>query len=192
MLEVITGPVKSGKTFALLATIHGARRETPEGVCVFRCYTPEGSRAAGASHGSPCQVVSRSTAMDPAIGAALVSGHPVAWPRCNPVMVAVDECQFLEPEAALALVDMAARGAWVVVAGLSHDAAGDRFPTTTLLSDAADGGPVEVVARCWRCGEIARHSQAMGERVRVADEALRYEPACDHCWRPVRVGPAQG
>jgi thymidine kinase len=172
VLEVICGPMFSGKTEELIRRLKRAviaRRK----VQVFKPrvdsrYDPE----AVVSH-SQQRMLSTVIEKAPEVLSRLVPDVEV---------VGIDEVQFFGPEIVPIVKHLADRGLRVVVAGLDQDYRGEPFePMPQLLAEAEY--ITKELAICVVCGQPAGRSQRIvssEDRVHVGAEDA-YEPRCrDH------------
>jgi thymidine kinase len=178
-LEVLCGPMFSGKTDELIARVRESGR-----AIVFK-------PSVDTRHPSD-RVVSHSGA---AVEAVSVTGSAELLEAVADVdLVAIDEVQFFDAGLVEAVEVLRARGTNVVAAGLDLDFRREPFPTTRRLADAAER--VErLEAHCGRCGRPARVTQRLlngrpapldDPVVRIGDEEL-YEPRCEECWAEERL-----
>ena len=182
VLEVIAGPMFSGKTDELL-------RRAAEGVLV---------KPRVDDRHATTEVVSHTGVRAPAVvvvsSAELVDAVPGA------ALVGVDEGQFFDAglvEVARALADGGTR---VVVAALDRDFRAQPFAVSAGLIELADRVDL-LVAECGRCSAAATLTQRFrdGKPVPLDDPVVRigghelYEPRCARCWTEeraaVRAGP---
>jgi thymidine kinase len=177
-LEVLCGPMFSGKTDELIA------RARARGALVFKPVVDT-------RHPSD-RVVSHSGAW---IDAVAVSDSAELLEAAGAAeMVAIDEVQFFDAGLAEAVDLLRARGSDVVAAGLDLDFRREPFPTTRRLAESAER--VErLEARCGLCGRPATVTQRLlngrpapldDPVVRIGDEEL-YEPRCEECWAEERL-----
>jgi thymidine kinase len=171
VLEVIAGPMFSGKTDALL-------RRTAGGVLVKPHVDDR--------HDVP-EVVAHTGARARALVVAASSEIPSAAEGA--ALVGVDEGQFFDEglvEIARALADT---GVQVIVAALDRDFRAELFPVSDGLMQAADR--VDLLrAECGVCAEPATLTQRLrgGVPVPLGDPVIRvggaelYEPRCERCW----------
>jgi thymidine kinase len=175
MLEVIAGPMFSGKTDELL-------RRAAGGVLVKPRVDDRHATAEIVSHAgvhAPALVVASSGEIAGAVGRA--------------ELVGIDEGQFFDAglvEVARGLADGDAR---VVVAALDRDFRAEPFAVSAALIELADRVDV-LVAECGRCGDPATLTQRLRDGVpvplddaivRIGGEEL-YEPRCERCWAEER------
>jgi thymidine kinase len=179
-LEVICGPMFSGKTEELIRRIKRAviakRR-----VQLFKPRL-DARYDAGSVVSHSAQKL-RSTVIDRAeqLRERLLPETQV---------VGIDEVQFLGPAVVSVCQELADAGRRVIVAGLDLDYRGDPFepvPTLLALADLI----TKEAAICVVCGEAATRSQ----RTIAADDRLlvgargAYEPRCRACFSPEPLPP---
>ncbi len=183
-LEVICGPMFSGKTDRLIHRYEGAARGSRSVVAV---------RPARDTRHPPGTIVSHSSQRIPAVSvsssrelAALAGAHSA---------VLIDEVQFFDEALPVAIADLRATGSDVIAAGLDRDFRGDPFATTRdLLAEATR--VTRLTALCGRCGSPATLTQrlANGRPVSLNEPSLVvgdreiYEPRCERCWNEERGG----
>ena len=172
MLEVIAGPMFSGKTDELL-------RRAAGGVLVKPHVDDR--------HDVP-EVVAHTGARAPALVVASSAEIPAA------PLVGVDEGQFFDAGLVEVAAALSAGGAHVVVAALDRDFRGEPFALTAALRELADRYDL-LQAECGRCGGPATLTQRFRGSVPVAldDDVLRvggrelYAPRCARCWAEERA-----
>jgi thymidine kinase len=178
-LEILVGPMFSGKTDEL---IRRARGETRPAVVL---------KPAVDTRHAPDRLVSHSGASIEAL--AVARGDEVVAAAREAQAVFVDEVQFLDRGFADAVELLRSRGVDVVAAGLDLDFRREPFPPTGALAAAADRVR-RFEARCGRCGRAATVTQRLVNGrpaplddpvVRIGDEEL-YEPRCADCWETER------
>jgi thymidine kinase len=177
-LEVLCGPMFSGKTDELIA------RARAREALVFK-------PAVDTRHPRD-RVVSHSGASIEAV--ALTDSAELLEAAGDAAVVAIDEVQFFDGGLLEAVELLRARGSDIVAAGLDLDFRREPFATTRRLAEAADR--VErLEARCSRCGRPATVTQRLVNGrpaplddpvVRIGDEEL-YEPRCEECWAAERL-----
>lgn len=99
-------------------------------------------------------------------------------------LVAIDEAQFLKPEAVEVVRDLLANDTSLVLSGLDYDCFGNPFgPMPAFMALATE--VVRLEATCARCGQKASWTHrkvAVDGQVLVGGENL-YEPRCTPCWQ---------
>ena len=174
-LEVICGPMFSGKSTELLRRVLCARALEGRTVLVLK------------------------PAFDTRFGADRVTSHDglssdahavSEWPGIAPEVQAVflDEVQFLQPprfrgDPVAEVGRLLARGVDVVAAGLDVDWRGGPFEVTARLMAMADKGDKRA-AICATCGRPATKSfkKSRGGTIVELGESDIYEPRCNRHW----------
>jgi thymidine kinase len=176
VLEVIAGPMFSGKTDELLRRAGGG--------VLLKPWVDD-------RHGDP-EIVSHSGARAPALvvaGSALIPA--VAG---GAALIGVDEGQFFDEGLVEVASRLAAGGARVVVAALDRDFRAEPFAVSTGLIGGADR--VDLLhAVCGRCGGRATLTQRLvaGAPAPLDDPVVRvggaelYVPRCERCWAEERA-----
>jgi thymidine kinase len=175
VLEVIAGPMFSGKTDELL-------RRAAGGVVV----KPHVDNR----HDVP-EVIAHSGVRAPAVVVASSSELPAAVAGAS--LVGVDEGQFFDGGLVQVARSLASTGVRVIVAALDRDFRGEPFPVVARLIEHADSVDL-LLAECGRCGLPATLTQRMraGVPVPLDDQIVRvggaelYEPRCERCWAEER------
>ncbi|HHV61128.1 MAG TPA: thymidine kinase [Firmicutes bacterium] len=120
--------------------------------------------------------------------------------KCKlPVLVSIDEVQFFPPEVVPVIERAAREWGWTIIcAGLLLDFKNEAWATTTGIYDIADT-IISLRARCTICGALADRTQRLHldgtparadePRIVVDDGSVRYEP---RCWRCHVVGGDKG
>jgi thymidine kinase len=174
-LEVICGPMFSGKTEELIRRIKRAVIAKRK-VQLFKPRIDVRYDAEAVVSHSAQKL--RSTVIDKA-GEILEKLLP------DTQVVGIDEVQFLGPEVVQVCETLANSGRRVIVAGLDLDFRGVPFdPMPTLLAVAES--ITKEAAICVVCGEPAARSQrtiAAEDRVLVGASG-QYEPRCRRCFSP--------
>ena len=172
MLEILTGPMFSGKTEELIRRVHRLEHALP--ACCIAAYKPEGdtrSEDIQTHYGTsiPCMPLSTLNGLDHEEG---------DW-------VIIDEFQFQPLEWVEVILRMSNDGINVIVAGLVLDSRGKPFNATTMLLPYADKISL-LTAVCKKCGGEATKTQRLedgGDTVMVGGSDL-YEARCTSCWEP--------
>ncbi len=173
-LEVICGPMFSGKTSELIRRLQAAA-EAGDRVIAIK---PRADIRCG-----PAQIATHTGRSFAAVAAAAASGlHGAAG---QALVIGVEEAHFYGPDAAGPLRALVAAGKRVIVVGVEIDHRGRPFePFATLLPEAHE--VTRLTAICARCGAAAIHSQrlvAASGRI-VVGGAEAYEPRCEACFEP--------
>jgi thymidine kinase len=172
VLEVITGPMFSGKSEELIRRLKRARIARQR----VACYKPDIDlryhRSAIASH---------SAQTHEATTVATVEGLRAAlYPQLDQIeVVGIDEVQFLDPSILPLTVELIALGKRVLMAGLDTTFAAEPFGPVPNLMAIADK-VTKLSAVCMVCGQPAIHTQRLGqsqELVVVGATGL-YEARC--------------
>lgn len=183
-LEVITGPMFSGKTEELLRRVNRCLI-AKKSVLVFK---PEidtrYSRQKIVSHNGiefPCFLLALDISFD-----ALLSRYPALK---NAEMVAFDEVQFFGPNFPEICERLVSMGKRVIVAGLDLDFKGNPFvpmPNLLALADEVE----KLTAICQKCGNLATRTQRLinGKPAPKTAPVIQvggketYEARCRDCW----------
>jgi thymidine kinase len=176
VLEVIAGPMFSGKTDELLRRVAGG--------ALFKPWVDDRHAAA--------EIVSHSGVRRPAT--VVADSSELMALACGAALVGVDEGQFFDEGLADVAAGLARSGARVVVAALDCDFRAQPFPVSAALTRRADR--VDLLrAVCMRCGAAATLTQRLLDGVpaplddsvvRVGGEEL-YEARCRRCYAEERT-----
>jgi len=171
-IEVITGSMFSGKTEELIRRLKRARIARQK-VEIFKPrmevrYSEEEvvSHDANSIHSTP---------VDSASNILLLSS--------DVEVIGIDEAQFFDDGLVEVCIQLANRGARVIVAGLDMDYRGQPFgPMPKMLSVAEYVTKVHAI--CLRCGSLANHTHRLSEddKLIVLGETDIYEPLCRACY----------
>jgi len=174
-LELITGPMFSGKTLELIRRLDLAAAEGKR--------VSAGKPAIDADQGKLASLAGPSWPASTLDGVESIERLAV-----EASVVGVDEVQFLEPPAIRSLQQLAEEGIRVIAAGLDLDFRGVPFPSVELM--VADAGSITTLtAVCVCCGADATRSQRLFDgqpaaattpTILVGRHGL-YEPRCDDC-----------
>ncbi len=173
-IELICGPMFSGKTTALIERV-AAARVAGRSAAVFK---PALDTRYGAGH-----VVSHDQRRIDAT--SIRDAAELLTCDGGVQVVAIDELHFFEQPIVAACRTLAGRGHRLIVAGVELDHRGQPFESVAGVAAVADV-LTRLVARCARCGAAARHSQrliASSDRI-VVGGVGEYEPRCDQCFEP--------
>ena len=181
-LEVIAGPMFSGKTDELVSRFEAAVERGDEVVAL---------KPARDTRYAADRIVSHTGRAIPAVSIACVAGIDEVAGGSN--LIVIDELQFFDPSLRDAVAALRDRGNAVVAAGLDLDFRRTPFETTSLLIDDA-AAVTTLAAVCARCGRPAPFTQRLVDgrpapldspRLLVGDSEL-YEPRCEPCWTAER------
>jgi thymidine kinase len=177
-LEVVCGPMFSGKTQTLIRRLAVAKSSNSDVVAVkpkTDSRFPADMIVAHAGDVWPAITVASSDKIK-----AHVSGADV---------IGIDEAQFFDEGLVRVATELANNGARVIVAGLDLDFRGWPFgPMPQLLTLASD--VAQLAASCAKCGASASFTQrlvggspapATGDTVLIGANEL-YEPRCINCF----------
>jgi thymidine kinase len=172
VLEVITGPMFSGKSEELIRRLKRARIARQRVVCYKPDIDLRYHRTAIASHGSQThEATTVSTVED--LRAEL-------FPKLAEIeVVGIDEVQFLSAAIVPLVDELVALGKRVVIAGLDMTFTAEPFGPVPVLMALADK-VTKLSAVCMVCGQSAIHTQRLGqsqELVIVGATGL-YEARC--------------
>ena len=177
-IEVITGPMFSGKSEELIRRLKRAQIARRRVMCFKPDLDVRYHQTAIASH-SAQTLDARTVANVEALRTEL-------YPLLDEVeVIGVDEAQFFDPalvELTLELIDTGKR---VILAGLDTTFAGEPFAPVPELMAVADE-VVKLSAVCMRCGAPAVHTQRLGasQALVVVGAAGLYEARCRACFKP--------
>jgi thymidine kinase len=177
-IEVITGPMFSGKSEELIRRLKRARIAKQR----VACYKPDIDlryhRTSIASHSSQTHEAETVT----------TAAHlkAVLFPQLDQIeVVGIDEVQFFdEPIIALA-VELVYLGKRVIIAGLDTTFTAEPFGPVPALMAIADE-VTKLSAVCMTCGAPAIHTQRLGasQELVVVGAAGMYEARCRAHFRP--------
>jgi thymidine kinase len=190
-LDMIVGPMYSGKSAELIRRVDLARRAK---LAVRVLYPLRDTRAPERS------ISSRAGTQTEAIAVG-TSEEILSYVDSTVDLVAIDEASFLDADLARIARTLLARPCWVVIAGLDLDFRGDPFgpvPQLLALADHVD----KLSAVCAVCHDLnATRTQRLidgepapdGAQIVVerSDDRVCYEARCIRCWEPPR-GPDGG
>jgi thymidine kinase len=177
-IEVITGPMFSGKSEELIRRLKRARIAKRHVLCFKPDLDVRYHRTAIASHGSQM--------LDAHTVANVESLKAILFPLIDGIeVIGIDEAQFFEPALIPLVLELMHLGKRIILAGLDTTFAGEPFPPVPDLLAVADE-VVKLSAVCMQCGAPAVHTQRLGSSqslVLVGAEGM-YEARCRACFRP--------
>ena len=172
VLEVITGPMFSGKSEELIRRLKRARIARQRVACFKPDIDLRYERAAIASHSQQTHEACPVSSVEQ-MRAAL-------FPQLDEIeVVGVDEVQFLSPEIIPLTAELVVLGKRVLLAGLDMTFTAEPFGPVPALMAMADK-VTKLSAVCMICGASAIHTQRLGqsqELVVVGATGL-YEARC--------------
>lgn len=178
VLEVITGPMFSGKSEELIRRLKRARIARQQVACFKPDIDLRYHRNAIASHSSQTHE---------AIAVASTQDlREVLYPKLKDTdVIGIDEVQFLDMSVIPLAVELIALGKRVLMAGLDTTFAGEPFGPVPNLMAIADT-VTKLSAVCMVCGAAAIHTQRLGQsqELVVVGAAGLYEARCRAHFRP--------
>lgn len=177
-IEVITGPMFSGKSEELIRRLKRAQIAKRR----VACFKPEidirYSRTAIASHSAQT--------LDAITVANIEALKAVLFPQLHEVeVVGIDEAQFLGEELIHLAIELVHLEKRVIIAGLDMTFSGEPFaPIPNLLAVADE--VIKLSAVCMSCGAPAIHSQRLSssQQLVMVGAIGIYEARCRACFRP--------
>jgi thymidine kinase len=177
-IEVITGPMFSGKSEELIRRLKRAQIARRRVLCFKPDLDVRYHKTAIASHS--LQTLDAVTVAD------VEALKAVLFPVIDEVeVVGVDESQFFDESLVPLALELVHRAKRVLFAGLDTTFAGEPFPPVPNLMAIADE-VVKLSAVCMQCGAPAIHTQRLGssQSLVLVGAAGFYEARCRACFRP--------
>ena len=178
VLEVITGPMFSGKSEELIRRLKRARIARQR----VLCYKPDIDLRYHRSH-----IASHSAQTHEAVPVTSVEDlRSSLAPQLNQVdVVGIDEVQFLSPEVITVATELIAAGKRVLLAGLDMTFEAEPFGPVPALMAMADK-VTKLSAVCMVCGGSAIHTQRLSpsQELVVVGAAGLYEARCRAHFHP--------
>jgi len=177
-LEVIVGPMFSGKSEELIRRLKRARIARQRVACFKPDIDLRYHRTAIASHSSQTHeaiTISNVERLREALAAQLDEVE----------VIGIDEAQFLDPRIIPLAMELVHLGKRVLIAGLDTTFSNEPFgPIPNLMALADDVTKLSAV--CMVCGAPAIHTQRLGQsqELVVVGAAGLYEARCRACFRP--------
>jgi len=177
-LEVITGPMFSGKSEELIRRLKRARIARQRVACFKPDIDLRYHRTAIASHSSQTHEAT-TVANTSHLRQALYPQIPAVE------VVGIDEAQFFDEAIVQFALELVHMGKRVVMAGLDTTFTGDPFGPIPALMAVSDE-VTKLSAVCMVCGSPAIHTQRLGKsrELVVVGAAGMYEARCRTCFRP--------
>jgi len=178
-IEVITGPMFSGKSEELIRRVRRAEIARLK-IRVFKHAADDRYSTDHVVSHSEWRIRSGVVVAADEIRSAIGQGVQV---------VGIDEAQFFGPELLPLVQDLARNGVRVIVVGLDMDYLGRPFGPMPLLLAVAEH-VTKLDAVCMQCGSPAHFSQRLvpsSESVLIGGPHM-YEARCRRCFSPVQSG----
>jgi thymidine kinase len=177
-IEVITGPMFSGKSEELIRRLKRAQIAKRHVACFKPDLDARYHRTAIASHSAQTLDALTVTNMEEL--------KSVLMPMIDAVeVVGIDEAQFFDPSLISLSNELVHLGTRVIIAGLDTSFTGEPFaPMPELLAIADE--VVKLSAVCMQCGAPAVHTQRLGssQSLVLVGAVGVYEARCRACFRP--------
>lgn len=177
-IEVITGPMFSGKSEELIRRLKRAEIARRRVVCFKPDLDARYRRTAIASHSA--QTLEAMTV------ANIAELKAVLMPMLHEVeVIGIDEAQFLDQSLVGLADELVHLGKRVILAGLDTTFSGEPFAPIPDLMAIADE-VTKLSAVCMRCGAPAVHTQRLSSSraLVVVGAAGLYEARCRACFQP--------
>jgi len=177
-IEVIAGPMFSGKSEELIRRLKRARIARLRVICFKPSIDLRYKRDAIASHSDQTYEAHTVASVDQ-LRAQL-------FPQLSEVeVIGLDEAQWLDDSIVPLTLELVHLGKRVVIAGLDQTFAGEPFGSIPALMAVADE-VTKLSAVCMVCGAPAIHSQRLGasQELVVVGAVGVYEARCRACFRP--------
>ena len=177
-LEVIVGPMFSGKSEELIRRLKRARIARQRVVCFKPDIDLRYHRTSIASHSSQTHEATTISNVE-RLREALA-------PQLDAIeVIGVDEAQFLDESIIPLAMELVHLGKRVLIAGLDTTFSNEPFGPIPVLMALADEVS-KLSAVCMTCGAPAIHTQRLGQsqELVVVGAAGLYEARCRACFRP--------
>jgi thymidine kinase len=182
-VEVITGPMFSGKSEELIRRLKRARIARQRVACFKPDIDLRYHRTAIASHSAQTH--------DAVTVSNVTRLRATLYPQLPDVeVIGIDEAQFFDASIVQLTTELVHLGKRIVIAGLDTTFTGDPFgpiPALMAISDEV----TKLSAVCMVCGAPAIHTQRLGasRELVVVGAAGIYEARCRACFRPYLDAP---
>jgi thymidine kinase len=177
-IEVITGPMFSGKSEELIRRLKRARIAKLRVACFKPDLDVRYHRTAIASHSA--------LTLEAITVANVEEMKALLMPGIDEIeVIGVDEVQFLGEALVKLANELVHLGKRVILAGLDTSFTGEPFEPVTHLMAIADE-VIKLSAVCMQCGAPAIHTQRLGsnQSLVLVGAAGIYEARCRACFRP--------
>ena len=187
VLEVITGPMFSGKSEALIRRLKRARIARQQVACFKPDIDLRYHRTAIASHSQQTHEAVVVTPNADRLREALFAGDAID----EIDVIGLDEAQWFDPAILPLVMELVGMGKRVILAGLDTTFATEPFGPVPDLMALADK-VTKLNAVCMICGAPAIHTQRLGKStdVVVVGAAGMYEARCRIHFQPYVEQPA--
>ncbi len=187
VLEVITGPMFSGKSEELIRRLKRARIARQRVACFKPDIDLRYHRTAIASHGQQMHEAATVTPNADRLRQALYTDGAIDGVE----VIGLDEAQWFDAGILPLVMELVARGKRVILAGLDTTFANEPFGPVPALMALADK-VTKLNAVCMVCGAPAIHTQRLGTSVElvVVGAAGMYEARCRAHFQPYVELPA--
>jgi thymidine kinase len=176
-VEVITGPMFSGKTEELIRRLKRAR---------YAKLKSDIFKPSIDKRYSSTDIVSHNANSLNSI--AVIDASQILHHVAEVKVIGIDEAQFFDDKLINVCNQLANNGKRVIVAGLDMDFRGNPFgPIPTLCAIAES--VTKLSAICIRCGQAAYYSHRIIENkdLVVLGEKNEYEPLCRSCFNKINI-----
>ena len=177
-IEVITGPMFSGKSEELIRRLKRARIARQRVACFKPDIDLRYHRTSIASHSSQTHEANTVANVERLREALAPQLHEIE-------VIGIDEAQFLDPSIIPLAMELVQLGKRVLIAGLDTTFSNEPFgPIPHLMALADEVSKLSAV--CMVCGAPAIHTQRLGQsqELVVVGAAGLYEARCRLCFRP--------
>jgi thymidine kinase len=171
-IEVITGPMFSGKTEELIRRLKRAQLANQK----IEIYKPIID-----TRFSNSDVVSHNALSISAI--AVKSSQEILLSNSNTTVIGIDEAQFFDAGIIEVCNTLANNGKRIIIAGLDMDFKGQPFGSIPQLASIAEY-VTKLNAICMQCGDLAHFSHRKSKTTDLIElgEQTNYEPLCRMCF----------
>ncbi len=187
VLEVITGPMFSGKSEELIRRLKRARIARQRVACFKPDIDLRYHRTAIASHSQQTHEAAVVTPNADRLREALFAGNAID----ETDVIGLDEAQWFDPAILPLVMELVGMGKRVILAGLDTTFANEPFGPVPDLMALADK-VTKLNAVCMTCGSPAIHTQRLGSSTElvVVGAAGMYEARCRTHFQPYVEQPA--
>ena len=179
-IEVIVGPMFSGKSEELIRRLKRARIARQRVLCFKPDIDLRYHRTSIASHSAQTH---EATTVDTVEHLRADLAPQLA----NVDVIGIDECQFFDPTIIPLAIDLVHMGKRILIAGLDTTFNAEPFGPIPALMAIADE-VTKLSAVCMQCGAPAIHTQRLGQsqELVLVGAAGMYEARCRACFQPTQ------